>query len=102
VSDDEHLYLIGFHLQQYVEKKMKADLQRHGVDYPRTHDLGVLLRAYPRKDISEDDRMFLHILSRFAVESRYNDFFMPPLDGQQMLIKAKKFVGSMETLWNIP
>jgi len=46
------------------------------------------LRLFPKKDVTEDDIMFLHILSRLAVESRYNDYFMPPLDGRQMYDRA--------------
>ena len=55
---------------------------------PWTHDLRALLRLFPKKDVTEDDIMFLHILSRLAVESRYNDYFMPPLDGRQMYDRA--------------
>ena len=33
----------GFHLQQTVEKSLKAWLAAKGIDYPRTHDLSLLL-----------------------------------------------------------
>ena len=99
-KSDELLDLVGFHLQQFIEKKMKASLNRHGIVYPRTHDLRALLRLFPREDVGEDDVMFLHILSRLAVESRYNDYFAPPLDGQQMFDRAVSFAERIETLWN--
>ena len=38
--DDETL---GFHAQQAVEKLLKALLCARGIDYPRTHSLGVLV-----------------------------------------------------------
>ena len=39
VDDDA----IGFHAQQAAEKLLKAALVVRGVDYPRTHNLGVLI-----------------------------------------------------------
>lgn len=36
ITDDA----IGFHAQQAIEKAMKAVLAIHGVQFPRTHDLG--------------------------------------------------------------
>jgi len=56
---DELLYLIGFHLQQFVEKKMKASLRRREINYPWTHDLRTLLRLFSQKDVAEDDILFL-------------------------------------------
>jgi len=32
-KSDELVHLIGFHLQQFIEKKMKASLCRHGAEY---------------------------------------------------------------------
>ncbi|MCL2786463.1 MAG: HEPN domain-containing protein [Methanomassiliicoccaceae archaeon] len=98
-SDDELLAQIGSHLQQFTEKKMKACLQEHGADYPKTHDLVSLLKLFPQEKITEEDEMFAYVLSRFAVESRYFDSFEPPLDGWQMMTRTKKFAESIETLW---
>jgi HEPN domain-containing protein len=91
---------IGFHLQQFIEKKMKAYLQEHGIDYPKTHDLLLLLKLFPRKKITEEDEMYAYILSRFALESGYHDSFEPPLDGGQLMDRTKKFAELIETLWD--
>ena len=99
-NDDELITQIGFHLQQFVEKRMKVCLAEHGIDYPKTHDLVMLLRLFPQKQIRDDNKTFAHILSRFAVESRYDEMTAPPLDGQQLLNEAKKFTEFIETLWN--
>jgi len=99
-SDEELLAQIGFHLQQFIEKKMKASLRRQKIDYPKTHDLILLLKLFPCKRVSEDDEIFAHILSLFAVESRYGICSEPPMDGRQMLEEAKKFAELIETLWN--
>jgi len=99
-NDDELLAQIGFHLQQFIEKRMKIGLQKHDVDYPKTHDLVMLLNLFPHKGIGEDDEIFAYVLSRFAVESRYSAFSKPPFNGQQMLDKTKKFADLIETLWD--
>jgi len=98
-SDDELMAQVGFLLQQYIEKRMKASLQKHDIEYPKTHDLVMLLKLFPNKGVCVDDKIFAHVLSRFAVESRYGAFSTPPLDGQQMLEKTKKFAELIETLW---
>ncbi|MCL2786108.1 MAG: HEPN domain-containing protein [Methanomassiliicoccaceae archaeon] len=97
--DDELLTQMGFHLQQFLEKRMKVCLQEHNVDYPKTHDLVLLLELFPQEKISDNDRTFAYILSRYAVELRYGIRSAPPLDGRQMLERAKKFAELMETLW---
>ena len=98
-SNDELIAPIGFHLQQFIEKKMKVILAEHGIKYPKTHDLSILLELFPHEKISEDDEMFAQIISRFAVESRYEKFSVPPMDGQQMLEKVKRFAELIESLW---
>ena len=80
---------------------MKISLQKHCVDYPKTHDLVVLLNLFPREKIDDDDKTFADILSQFAVGSRYGDHIEPPWSGRQMLEKAKEFVEKIETLWEL-
>ena len=87
--DDELLTLAGFHLQQFLEKKMKVSLQKHYVKYPKTHDLSALLDLFPQNKISEADDEFVQILSQYAVELRYGMCTDPPWSGQQMLEKVK-------------
>jgi HEPN domain-containing protein len=41
---DAQMDAAGFHLQQAVEKSLKAWSALKGVDYPKTHDLSLLLR----------------------------------------------------------
>ena len=99
-NDDEMIAHIGFNLQQFLEKKMKASLYENGIDYPKTHDLAALLKLFPQKRVGEKEKMFAYILSQYAVESRYSDDPLPPLDGQQLLSETKKFAEFIETLWN--
>jgi len=99
-NDDELLAQIGFHLQQFIEKRMKIGLQKHNIDYPKTHDLVLLLNLFPRRRVSEDDEVLAYVLSRFAVESMYGAFSEPPFNGQQMLEKTKIFAELIGSLWD--
>ena len=61
----------GFHLQQAVEKSLKAWLAVRGVAYPRTHDLSLLLGLV--EDQGENVAGFWSLLelNPFAVQFRY-------------------------------
>lgn len=62
---------ICFHAQQCVEKYIKALLVLHAVDFPKIHDLEVLLgmvRAVAAPEMGVDDVL---PLNRYAVEARY-------------------------------
>ena len=48
IEDD----LLGFHAQQAVEKMLKALLAARGVDYPKTHNLRVLIELLAEVDIT--------------------------------------------------
>lgn len=64
----------GFHAQQAVEKLLKAVLTHCGVEYPRTHNLVMLvelLRATPHSQPADADEF--HRLVPFAVLLRYED-----------------------------
>jgi HEPN domain-containing protein len=41
-TEDQADHVIGFHLQQAVEKALKAILALRAIEIPRTHDLGYL------------------------------------------------------------
>ena len=66
--------LICFHCQQYVEKLLKALLTAHEIEFPRTHDLRLLIElAAPHASeltaISDRaDELTIH-----AVQTRYPD-----------------------------
>ena len=72
--------IFGFHVQQAVEKALKAWLCAQGVSFPRTHDLdelGALL-----EEEGQEIPKFLHALlefTDFAVAFRYEAF--PDLEG---------------------
>lgn len=70
-DDDCPFDTVCFHAQQCVEKCLKAVLVLRRVDFPKTHDVVVLMRLVPadsRFDLGVAD---LSALNRYAVETRY-------------------------------
>ncbi len=66
--------IFEFHVQQAIEKLLKALIAFHGVQYPFTHDLQALLdelinlgKAVPPFPIP------LHAFSKYGVAVRYDD-----------------------------
>jgi HEPN domain-containing protein len=69
-----------FHCQQAVEKYLKTFLIYHSIDFPRTHNLDLLLESCSTLDDSFTD-LDLKNLEDFAVRGRYpHDFLLPELD----------------------
>lgn len=67
-------WVLGFHSQQAVEKALKAVLARHGVEYPRTHNLAMLLELLRRQGLElPPDGDALGRLTPFGVALRYDD-----------------------------
>ena len=65
---------LGFHAQQEVEKALKAVLALHGVEYPLTHNLAMLLAMLAQRQIAAPpDAGELPRLTPFGVAFRYDD-----------------------------
>jgi HEPN domain-containing protein len=66
--------VIGFHVQQTVEKSVKAVLASLDVDYPRTHDIDYLVRQLVKRDVSVPDALLeARWVSMWGVFTRYDD-----------------------------
>ena len=74
IGDDSELHsdIIAFHCQQCIEKYLKAFLIYHDVDYPKTHNLELLLYLCLRADKDFED-FDLEDFSAFGVAVRYDD-----------------------------
>lgn len=90
----------GFHLQQAVEKSLKAWLALKRVGYPQTHDLSLLFRLL--EDAEEDIGPFWPLLglNPFAVQFRYQvaaqefaDFERLARLAEQLLIYVRQVIG---------
>jgi HEPN domain-containing protein len=67
--------IIGFHTQQAVEKSPKAVLSHQTIDYPRTHNLRLLIDFCRNNNIQVPSEFSqVDIFNRFAVQWRYDLF----------------------------
>ncbi len=65
---------IGFHVQQAVEKALKAMLCSRGIEYSRTHNLSVLLDLLAEHSLAPPmARQDLVILTPYGILLRYDE-----------------------------
>ncbi len=87
IAEDIADEIVGFHLQQAVEKLLKAWLAARGHHFQRTHNLIRLFNALARIGESAETFRGLVELNPFAVELRYDlmDESDVPLDRRRLL-----------------
>jgi len=72
VDDVAYYAAIGFHAQQAAEKFIKAFLVSRQLDFPKTHDLRLLIAIVrPVDAILADSLDACNLLSDYGVEARY-------------------------------
>ncbi len=89
--------ILGFHAQQAIEKLLKAWLCHSGIDYPKNHQLGLLLELAQANHLSFPDSLNdVILLSPFATVFRYDAL---PLDADmdrhsllQLVEQVRSFV----------
>lgn len=84
--------IFGFHVQQSIEKTLKAWLLRCGVDCPRTHDLRRLLRLLEEQGADVLTFWPLMEYSIYSVQTRYEEGLLcadDPLDRAQAQSDAR-------------
>jgi HEPN domain-containing protein len=70
ISDE----VIGFHVQQAIEKLLKALLVHLNIDYPKTHVLELLIELLEANGVRMPEEMTgIGSLTSFAVAFRYDD-----------------------------
>lgn len=89
---------LGFHAQQAGEKLIKALLALGGHDYPRTHDLGVLLDLLAAVDVFIPEALLtVENLTPFGTVFRYDDLPLEATIERQewlpLLLALEEFVG---------
>lgn len=98
-TENQADHIIGFHLQQAVEKALKSILVEHRVEIPRTHDLGYLIEVVSAQSVdlpaavSESDW-----LTPWGVLFRYDDGPATTLDRDRALEAATSAIGCAEEL----
>jgi HEPN domain-containing protein len=81
---------VCFHMQQCVEKYLKAFLVHHGKEITKTHNLALVLQLCididPSFEKLKDDG--IAVLTVYAVGSRYpDDFYMPTQPESQKAVR---------------
>jgi len=88
--------LLLFHLQQAIEKFLKALLSRNNIKFPKVHDIEKLIEICNENNIQLPDYVEDFIdLTPFAVEFRYGLIMEESIDIKyycDMVEKFKKFV----------
>jgi HEPN domain-containing protein len=73
-TEDQADHVIGFHLQQAVEKALKSILAEHAIEIPRTHDLGYLVELLGSLDLDVPESVASSDwLTPWGVLFRYDD-----------------------------
>ncbi|HEX6900442.1 MAG TPA: HEPN domain-containing protein [Thermoanaerobaculia bacterium] len=90
--------IIGFHAQQAAEKALKAWLMILGIDFPRTHDLSLLIHKLDEGGVEVTSLWALLDLNPFAVQLRYEILDDEPLDHEATLAQVKALLNHVESL----
>jgi HEPN domain-containing protein len=89
--------IVGFHAQQAAEKALKAWLTILGIDFPRTHDLSLLIHKLDTGGGVEVTRLWdLLDLNPFAVQLRYELLDEEPLDYEATLEQVAALLEHVE------
>jgi HEPN domain-containing protein len=85
--------IFGFHTQQIIEKAFKAWLSWVGVEYPKTHDIRLLLLLLQKQGCVVGPFTDLIEYTAFAVQFRYD-----ALDGSDEPVDRETVLRRMEDL----
>lgn len=98
INDEEiRKELVLFHIQQVVEKSIKAILSAKGIIFPRTHDIEDLIELSQAENIQLPDYVEkFPELTPYAVEARYGFLGEETEDPNEFFRLAEKFVGFTE------
>lgn len=97
-SDDEKTRIICFHLQQYVEKTIKAKLLENGVQYPKKHDLVSLLELFDDKALLDKHLEDAANLSDYATAFRYERRIPSVEEMESAFLNAQSIVEDIRSL----
>jgi HEPN domain-containing protein len=90
--------IVGFHAQQAAEKALKAWLTILGIDFPRTHDLSLLIHKLDGGGVEVTSLWELLNLNPFAVQLRYEILEDEPLDHGATLEQVTALLNYVEGL----
>ena len=90
---------VCFHAQQCAEKYLKGWLVYSNVDFPRTHDLVVLLRQAEEVGLRGANLREVQPLNRYTIEARYPGDWEPIEDeAERAVALARRLRTAVRTL----
>jgi HEPN domain-containing protein len=105
VSDSEAVAdeIVGFHIQQAIEKAIKAVLTRLGIQYEYTHDLALLYQQIENAQTNPPASLEeVEEFTAFAVQFRYTLYQTPSFDRNAGAQLAKNFIEWAHALVEAP
>lgn len=94
-NDDELVTIICFHLQQYVEKSLKARLMELEIPYGKVHDLLMLVQLLPDGAPIENEYCNdLIALTHYATTAKYSAR-APTVDEMERAFKVAPIIVSL-------
>jgi HEPN domain-containing protein len=91
--------IVGFHIQQAIEKGLKALLAVRSVDFRRTHDIRELMDLLAEKATALPERFCdLDEWTPYGVELRYDDIpvGIPAFERREAVEAARRFLEWLE------
>lgn len=102
VNDTEHFSdeIFGFHVQQAVEKSLKAWIAYLKIEYPISHDLEGLYLVLEKRGYDVHPFFDLIQFTPFAVEFRYDpdSSNWDSIDRHAVLVQVENLVGFIEKI----
>jgi len=90
--------IICYHLQQYVEKSVKAKLCDLNIPFRKTHDIRQLLRSIPGECFPDDLIDGAEALTSYCVSTRYDSYDPPKEKMIEAFRVAERIVSVCDTL----
>jgi len=97
-TDDEKTRLICFHLEQYVEKMIKAKLCEKGLTYPKKHDIVSLLELLDEPELMKKHLVNAVNLSEYATTFRYSSRIPSVEEMENAFVFAESIVNDVEKI----
>jgi len=92
--------IFGFHAQQAIEKAIKSWLTYLNKEYPKTHDISLLLNLLEEQGMDCSDLLDLVEFNAFAVQFRYEAFDLTEeiLNRQETICRVRKLLSHVKQL----
>ncbi len=91
---------VGFHAQQSAEKFLKAFLVRHQIEFPKTHDITLLLNLVAKVDTTMAESLRkASALTQYGVEFRYPGDYISTSkqEAKKLLTLARKVKSAIQS-----